>query len=471
MKTLDELLTDERRARLIPIVADSRKEERLVSILLASLAEVRPLAKTLLERCETKVGKYSRLTTYTEVEFSSPDGDSRDRPDGVLRLKSSKSLWTALVEAKVERAEIDALQVERYADIAQKNRIDAIITFSNQFVPLPEHVPYTIANKYKKNVTLFHFSWASVLTEAQLILRNTETITEGQAFVLKEMVRYFDHSSSGIRRFTQMNAEWKEVVFGIQNRQEFKWSSPEIERTVASWHQEERDMSLDLSRRLGQEVRIAGIPYKHRIDAALRLRDASQVLAKTKELRSSFRVPNAASDLEVVTNLQDRTILCSMKLDAPDDKKRATARINWLLKQLKSVSDGNIQVRAFWPGKSRRTQKSLADIRENIKCLVDDNAERGPSRFEVIMIRRVGGKFPRPRAFIEELELIVPEFYDQVGQHLRPWVKPPPAMDNEQSSKQADIAEMTSTDSGDGFAAAETKTSGTAFVAEKVVDS
>jgi len=42
MKTLDDILTTAHTARLIPVVADSRKEERVVSIFLAALTRVRP---------------------------------------------------------------------------------------------------------------------------------------------------------------------------------------------------------------------------------------------------------------------------------------------------------------------------------------------------------------------------------------------------------------------------------------------
>ena len=51
MDTLDDILKDALRARLIPTVADSRKEERIVSVLLATLSVVPPFAEQLLERC------------------------------------------------------------------------------------------------------------------------------------------------------------------------------------------------------------------------------------------------------------------------------------------------------------------------------------------------------------------------------------------------------------------------------------
>ena len=66
MRTLDEVLKVAHPARLIPTVADSRREERLVSILLATLPRVRPFAEQLLDRCGERLGKSSVLASYTE---------------------------------------------------------------------------------------------------------------------------------------------------------------------------------------------------------------------------------------------------------------------------------------------------------------------------------------------------------------------------------------------------------------------
>ena len=52
MSALDDILKNALRARLIPTVADSRKEERIVSVLLATLSVVPLFAEQLLERCE-----------------------------------------------------------------------------------------------------------------------------------------------------------------------------------------------------------------------------------------------------------------------------------------------------------------------------------------------------------------------------------------------------------------------------------
>ena len=272
------------------------------------------------------------MLTYAEVKFPSSDesknGNSKDRPDGVLILSTGKSQWRALVEAKIDNVEIDQEQVLKYARIARECGIDAVITLSNQLTPLPTHIPYSIPKTLSNRVDFFHISWISVLTQASLILRDKEEISSEQAFILEEMTHYFEHPKSGIKRFDQMNTEWRPLVVGISNGEKFSRSSPEIENTISSWHQEERDVCLLLSRRIGKHVDIR-LSRKHQNDTALRLREACDWLIASYELRSIFTVPNAAGDIEVTANLERRTISCSMRLNAPGDKKRASARINW----------------------------------------------------------------------------------------------------------------------------------------------
>ena len=116
MNALDDILKSAHRARLIPTVADSRKEERIVSVLLATLSVVPPFAEQFLERCGVRMGKTSALRSYTEVEFMADDRSSTDRPDGVLSLLTRKARWTALLEAKIDNTEISEEQVHKYAE-------------------------------------------------------------------------------------------------------------------------------------------------------------------------------------------------------------------------------------------------------------------------------------------------------------------------------------------------------------------
>ena len=427
MNTLDNVLKNASPARLIPAIADSKKEERIVSILLATLSVTRPFAEQVLG-CAVRVGKRSRLLSYTEVEFPASNRHGKERPDGILVLSTQNVRWTALLEAKTGNAQIDEEQMLRYAEIAREYGIDAVITLSNQLVSLPTHIPYSIPRKFTRTCQFFHFSWISVLTQALLLLKEEEELKPEQAYILEEMVRFFEHPQSGIKSFDQMNKEWTHLILGIREGQHYSKDSPEIEHTIASWHQEERDICLILSRCVGKQIKIR-LLRKHQQDPVLRLREASNSLASSQELHSSFCVPNAASDLDVTVNLQRRTVSCSMRLVAPGDKRRASARINWLTRQLKSIDGSDVIIRAFWSKGRRQTQARLSEVQNNPRCLEIGVSNTIPTKFEIIIVKDLMGRFSRPRTFIEDLEKLVPEFYKRIGQNLRPWVPPPPTID------------------------------------------
>ena len=79
MSALDDILKDAQRARLIPTVADSRKEERIVSVLLATLTVVHPFAEQLLERCGVRLGRHltsaaiQKLSLWLPMEAEKTD--------------------------------------------------------------------------------------------------------------------------------------------------------------------------------------------------------------------------------------------------------------------------------------------------------------------------------------------------------------------------------------------------------------
>ena len=427
MATLDDILSSAHRARLIPTVATTRKEERLVSVLLAAMSVVRPLAESILTQCGTRMGKRATLQTYTEVTFPTADGNE-NRPDGVLRLTTGRSPWTALVEAKVDKAELDAEQMERYARTAREFGVDAILTLSNQLVTLPTHLPYAIPKRLVRHVDCFHISWASILTEASILLRDKEAMDPEQLWTLREVVRYVEHPSSGVRRFDQLNEAWRPLVIGVNRGQVLDRSSQDVERTVASWHQEERDVCLILSELLGERVRLR-LSRRHQAEPETRVADVCQEFVDSHELHSNFIVPNAAGDIEVRANLQRRTITCAMKLDAPSDRKRGTARINWLARQLRGVDPSDIEVRALWRGRAGPTQASLSDVLADPRNLEGGRTGTAPTSFEVSLVKDLAGRFSGRKTFVEDLEKLVPEFYERIGQRLRPWMPPPPPIE------------------------------------------
>lgn len=89
MTSLPEFLSSGEPARLIPITADSAREQKSVSILLAGMRSVLELRQSMLKSLGVRVGTSATLETWTEVVFENEDktvAKQKDRPDGLLIL-------------------------------------------------------------------------------------------------------------------------------------------------------------------------------------------------------------------------------------------------------------------------------------------------------------------------------------------------------------------------------------------------
>ena len=423
MNQLPEFLKQGERARLLPVVAETSREGRVTSILLALLPKIPDLASSLLGSIGVRVGKRTRIETFTEVVFRHED-NLKDRPDGLLIVDTGKGKFTAIIEAKIGKASLSSDQVSRYLELARANSIDAVITLSNQFVTRADHPPVEVSKSLLKKTNLYHWPWMWVLTRCQLLQYEKSIADDEQRFLLKEFVRFLDHPSTGVESFTQMDKSWKDVVRAVGTGAKLSKFSPDVEKAVAAWIEEQRDVCLLLSRRVGKSVDLS-IDKKLRDDPVGHLKHGIDQLVETNKLSVSLKVPDTASDIDVCADIARKSITVSMQVRAPQDRKSTKARLTWLTKMLK-VDDDRLIVRAMWPSRRPPTQASLLAAREKPECLQTENRDLAPHSFEVALVEDLGGRFIGSRTFIEDIEKLVPEFYELVGQYLRAWQAPPP---------------------------------------------
>jgi len=436
MSMLPDCIERAERARLFPILAETSKEGRTLAIFLATLASVREFRDNLLTALGQRIGASAKLRTYTEVEFKCAKGEQNlGRPDGLLVLDSWGRRWTALVEAKVGKSDISQEQLERYLELAKRNKIDAVVTISNQFSVVPQHHPLRI-NTSKFKVDLFHFSWMHILTEADLLTVNRDVDDDDQAYVLSEFLRFISHESAGVQGFTQMPAPWPDVVAKVQAGGILQHTS-DVGAVAEAWTQESRDLCLVLSRQLKRIV------SQQLSKAALaspegRFQESVNSLCTDQSLSTVFLVPNAASPIEVRADLRRRSALVSMKLKAPTDRVSNAARLNWLLRQIPASTQGNIHVRCQWPYSSNPTQFRLQELRDDSSRIEEGAGKHKVAAFEVLLAADMGKRFEQRKTFIDELERAVPTFYETVGQHLRAWQAPAPKI-AEERAQPADV--------------------------------
>ena len=423
MRTLPDFLESGEIARLIPVIADSRREQRVASVFLSALSAIPDFAQILMGTLGVRLGKRAVIDTFTEVVLKG-EQDAKDRPDGFILVTSGKKEWKALVEAKIGSASLDPEQVQRYLQIARSHSIDAVITMSNQFVARPMHSPITVPKTLTRRVGLFHWSWKMALTEA-LLLQTRKIIEDpDQVFLLREFIRFVSHDSIGIAGFDSMPPDWRHAVTLVKSGGTLRRSAPEAEQLISAWHQETRDLALRMSQHLATNVDIK-LPRSHASDSEQRVKDDVAKLSSECRLEVEFTIPNTAASLMVVADLRTQTIRVGMQVDAPLDKQRGEARVNWLLRQLKSADEGNVFVRIVWPSRAQDTVCRLDKLRSDVKAVTSD-AGLPPRSFEVFLLYDDARRFAGRRTFIEQIERAVPAFYDQVGQNLQRWVAKPP---------------------------------------------
>src|SRR5690554_137715 len=426
--TLPSSLKSGEVARLLPVTVDSNKEARAASILLATLSMVRPFREAMLDSIGLRSGKRATLAGYTEVVFAKDPAGGKSRPDGLLMLDTGGGkTWSALVEAKIGKAELLPEQVERYMALAKASGINAVITISNQFTSIPSHPPVKVSKAATKGVELYHWSWVFAWTQAKLLLNENVFDNPAEKYILTEMVRYFGHPNIGVSRFDRMNADWKDLVAKVQAGAVLPKTDASVEASVSSWHQEVRDLCLLMARKLNAPVH-AYMSKLHRNDPELRMRDDCEYLVKNHKLYARLDIPDAAAPLEVVADLVRRSVCIYMNVIAPKDKKKTTARVSWLIKQLAKSNPENVYIRASWPGRAPITQALLKDLREDPTLIEGDNKALAPVAFEVMLVHDMAAKFSGAKTFIEQLEEAVPRFYKDVVQHLRAYVAAPPKL-------------------------------------------
>ena len=418
-----EYLASGELARLVPVV--TKPELRNTCVTCAMLMAVEEYAEALLGPLGAPTGKRAKVQVWVEPVFKSAKNDNNDRPDALIVVDNGRREWRALVEAKAKSVDLDSGQVERYLDIAKAQGIEAVVTISNQFVATPTQSPCDISRQKLKKVSLFHWSWSYLKTEAKIQLSKSAVSDPDQAYMLDEYVRYLEHDSAGVSEFEQMGKEWVEACKLYFAKSKLDKKSPMGVAVVSDWDELMRCAALLMSRELETNVTTL-LTAKERKDPNGRLEALQSSFIASGELESRLEVPDAASPISVEADLTRRSLTVSMAVDAPRDRKRASATVTWLLRQLSKTEDDSIMLVAKWPGRTQDTCAELSKVREDPEVLIGERKGQIPRSFEIRAVSDLGGKFTQRRNFVPELVSCVTGFYEAIGQHVVPWQAPPP---------------------------------------------
>ena len=428
-----------RKARLIPI-SKFGLETSLTSVFLSAIRLVKEFRENFLSEINMSYG--GNVYVYTEITF--PHQNEEKRIDGmIITVRGNKIYDAALLEMKNGNNALCKDQIEEYIRIAKEWGIPRLITISNEYVLHPSQSPLKI--KPPKDFSLFHFSWTNILTIARLLLFKSKATPNGkiddadQIEIMNEVVAYWESDGSGVCGFTSMKDSWKRTGEAIAKN--LTLSSDDTKDAITSWHQEEKDMALKLSRELGILVKIKNASSKKTF--AELIEDTVKEFEISRQLRSLLCVKDAVSDINIVADASLKKIVMSVSLDAPADKK-VKGKISWIKKQVENCIEKiakinnpttfdtnffnamskDIFIRVVIKHSRQPMGFSLHDLEEKIEQLKDKDI----SRFEVVCDRDLGRDFYAPKKFVEEIEKMLLHFYAGIVQNLSAYRQPTPKM-------------------------------------------
>ena len=273
-------------ARLFPILADNSKEGRATSILLSCMAKVDEFALSQIKTLGIRTGKRTKLECFTEVVFADSAYKNK-RPDGLLVVNTGAQKKYYLVEAKIGNAVLNGDQIESYVKICKEQKLDGVITISNQYSASPEIHPLEAVRKIKIKIPVYHWSWMSLLTTVDLMVANEDIEDQDQMLLMNELRRFLSHESTGVRSFDRMPKEWADINKIFSNKGSISAKSDVAVRVVEAWQQEAKDLCLVLSR-LTNTIVSEKLQVRHLKDPTTRTKADIKTLLDEHKLESQF---------------------------------------------------------------------------------------------------------------------------------------------------------------------------------------
>lgn len=412
------------RSRLIPVTGIKGaldQERRATSALLAVISIVPDFAAALMKTAGAFKGA---VTSYIEPEFQV--GTKKIRPDGLVVIQRGKRQWSCLVEVKTGKNELDLNQLHSYLDICRDNKIDALVTISNQ-VPNASgrHPTDGIDQRKLRSTRLEHYSWIRIITEAIVQAEHDGVEDREQDFVMKELIRFLQSDASGASEFNDMGPSWTAVREGVRNST-IRKPDESVAQVIANFESLIRYSALTLSARLGVNASEV-VRRQARENYPKHLQEMARELVDGKRIGGSIQIPGAAADLEMGVDLSAGVLHCGFKLNAPRIG-RNSSRINWLLRQIGKAPEGTL---VSWAYKRSRSYEAPHRVND----LVDKNYKfdlpkvREISEFRVETIARMGTKRASGNgSFIDSVVDLFELVYGELLQDIRAWQDPAPRL-------------------------------------------
>lgn len=418
-------------ARLIPALKTG-DEMALTSIFLSALKLVKEFRDLIFK--DLKLSRGGKVYYYTEACFKDI---SDSRIDGlIIVVTKGKITDAAFFEMKAGKNSLDKSQVQKYLDISKKLKVEKFVTVSNEFVPAPNQSPLDI--KAPKAVALFHLSWTYILTKGRLLLFKNDLNIEDkdQVAIMQEVLHYFDHDQSGVLGYSRMKSEWKELADSIRAQKHLKATDSYIKEALLSWNEEEKNLSLLLSRKLGALVKPIGKSNDN-------LKEDIKTVIKEHVINGGISVKNAVSDIKIKIEFKRRVVSMSIKVIPPATKKNQ-GKITWIARQLEACNKKTESI--FTKLKSNiLVEANIKFAKENLKVSLSQmnilpelaKDKKDIQDFKIILFQEFGANLGSQKKFVEQMEVMMLNYYEGIVQHMSSWKQPAPKVITE--SKKSTI--------------------------------
>jgi len=406
-------------AKLIPTLKTG-DEMALTSIFLSTVRLVKEYRDGIFK--SIKLSRAGKAYYYTETSF--PDISS-SRIDGLVIVITKGIIADAVFfEMKNKNNGIDKNQIEDYLSISRSLKVNKLVTVSNEFVADSSHSPIKV--KVPRNISLFHFSWTYLITKGRLLLFKNDLRIEDndQVEIMSEALQYFENSASGICGYVQMKAGWKELAESIRQQKTLKQSDEYIEEAVLSWYEEEKDMALLLSRKLGVLVK-SSTKNKESVK-----KDVKKVIIDNC-MTGELIIKNSVSDIKLLAEFERRIVSMSIKLTPPLNKGNK-ARITWIGKQLENCKKKNeslfskLEKEIFIEADIKYAKADIKRKLSELDQLTELTKDKEIQGFKITLDRGFGANFSSVKKFIVIIENMVLEYYEGIVQHVSTWNRPTP---------------------------------------------
>lgn len=307
-------------ARLIPtsgINGAQEQERRATSALLAVMGAVKEYGRSLTKSLGAHAGE---IETFIEVEFDMEG--KKVIPDGLIRVSCGSKVWTALVEVKTGRDDLQTEQLENYLEVARREGFQALLTISNETPTAPGVHPTRVDKRKLKYVGLHHLAWSEVLSLAVLEKEYRGVADPDQAYILGELIRYLEHPRSGALEFEDMSSSWVAVRNAVADGT-LRANNTGAAEVAGRFDALLRFTALQLSTRLGTEATVA-YSRKEQNDPSSRSQAQINNMVQHGRLQGALKIPDTVGTLDIVVDLRARQVTCSVALDAPREGRPLT---------------------------------------------------------------------------------------------------------------------------------------------------